>query len=150
MAPPSRPGVSLSRQVACGSLSPRTRLQRGMSLVELLVALVVIGIGGAATIEAIRFAHGANLKAAYLQAASVAAQNAFEQRRANTTLLSPGTTVTTPVTGLPEQSSAVVTVSTVPGRPGLWSVQVEVTWTAGGPRGALSGRLSEETLIYAP
>lgn len=121
-----------------------------MTLVELLVALVVIGIGGAATIEAIRFAHGANLKAAYIQAACVFSQNAFEQRRANPSLLTPGSSVTLPVTGLPDQSSGTVTVSEVPGRVGLWSVQVEVTWTAGGARGSLSGRVTEETLIYAP
>lgn len=128
----------------------RVRARCGMSLVELLVALVVIGLGGAATVEAVRFAHGANLKAAYLQAACVASQNAIEQRRANHALLTPGTTVTAPVTGLPAQSSATVTVSEVAGFSGVWSVRVEVVWTAGGHRASLAGEWSEETLIYAP
>jgi hypothetical protein len=111
---------------------------------------LLVGIGGAALVEAIRFAHGANLKAQYTQNASNAAQGLLEDYRAYKEYLSPGTSYVSPVQGMPSGTSASITVTQDPVRTSLWTLVVDISWTAGGRRGSLSGSVHQEALVYVP
>lgn len=123
--------------------------RRGTTVLELLLATAIIATGGVATVEAVRFAQTASLKATYQAAALAAAQGVIEDARAYASSLTPGSSVSGGFATLPAGTKATTTVTADLTRSGVYLVQVDVSWTKKGNLGELSGAVHLETLVYA-
>jgi prepilin-type N-terminal cleavage/methylation domain-containing protein len=127
----------------------KLRRRLGFTLLELLIALLVISTGATATVEAIRYAHGVNIKARYRLYALAIAQSTIETAKAAPTRTA-GTVNIASLNGLPSGSTGTVTYTKDAVRTNLWTVQVVVAWTAGGRLGNLSNSVTLETMVYGP
>lgn len=122
--------------------------RRGSTVLELLIAVGIIASAGAAAVEGVRFAYGAGERASYQNAALAVAQSYLDLSRGYKTGLAAGTVTDNSPTGLPSGSVATITVTKDGTRAGMWTIQVDVKWTAGGRRTNLSGAVSLSTMIY--
>jgi prepilin-type N-terminal cleavage/methylation domain-containing protein len=127
----------------------RTRLI-GMTLVEVLVALMVLSIALLAYLTALQGGNVASQKASYIAIATRAASDQIALAQlANTSLLTLGTTTYT-VSGLPSGSMTVVLSSNLSSNNGsLVEVDVTVTWSGTTNAPSLGGNVTMSTYVCA-
>ena len=131
--------------------SSRTRRTRGMTLVEILIAMVILSIGLLAMISVISAAQQSADKSNYDMIALQAAENEIADDEAGGYSANTYGTTVTPVPNLPHGQMTVVTgpLDGDAANDNIVQIDVTVTWDGGSGPNSTGGNISMSTLISA-
>lgn len=131
-------------------LSRRNRHVQGLTLIEVLIAMVIISIAMLAMLQVMTAAQTASSKSNYDVIALQAAQTQIDDAEANGySNLSEGTTTST-VTGLPGSNQMTVTVEAptfATSDDNIYEVDVKVAWSGGSGPSETGGNVEMTTLV---
>jgi len=127
----------------------RCKRRGGFTLIECLVATVILGIGVIGVAGMFAYASLSERKAAYMAQARQIAEQTLEEVRANgySTFTDPSGVTTIPTPGLPRSSGTLAWAPYPDGSPeqGLKLVALNLSWNWARPT---SGRYNVTTLVF--